>query len=116
MRSVVAVLLMCAPAWAQNSVQGRNEADTDTTSATELDRPVTKLRVLRDPYEIASFYRADGAGPAAPRYEDEDGNFTIDPRTISSFYRSDSGGYEPFAWHYRAHDSRYRAGRWRWRQ
>lgn len=83
----VTVLALGAPVWA-----------ADENDSTKGRAPRHELRVLHDPYDIASFYRQDATPPAAPRYQDDEGRITIDPRTISSFYRSDArgGGYRPW--------------------
>lgn len=75
----VTVLALGAPVWAADE----NDPAEDST-------PRRELRVLHDPYDIASFYRHGATPPAAPRYQDDEGRITIDPRSISSFYRSDT--------------------------
>ncbi len=83
--TLLATLLLAAPPVFAGETQAQVQPQE---AAAEEAAPRPHVRVLRDPYEISSYYRADGAGPAAPRFEDEDGRVTIDPRSISSFYRS----------------------------
>ncbi len=79
----VVVIAQSAAAWAQDVRRPEKE---------RVVAPLRELRVLRDPYDIASFYRQGGTPPPASRYQDEEGRITIDPKAISSFYRSDTGG------------------------
>jgi hypothetical protein len=92
------LLLAAGAAWAQQS-------QAPTTEEQEARQPLLRIRVLQDPYDIASFYRSPGSfGPAvAPdaRYpiagyyrssESFGGAFTADGRyPIAGYYRSSQG-------------------------
>lgn len=85
-----------------------DEASTDASAA----EPRRTLRVLENPYDISSFYRADGGGgsfmseeassseryPIAGFYRAEGGQ---GPYAIAGYYRAQGGGSYPIAGFYR---------------
>jgi hypothetical protein len=111
---VLAAMLVAAGAFAQ-----------DSDSPAEAPRPVRSIRVLENPYDIASFYRSSQAQYAYPMYPglygaSGAGSYAAgaDSRyPIAGYYRQGgaaSGGYGYSAFWtngYRGHDGFVSAGR-----
>ena len=96
--AALAVLALAAGAAAQEKSTGASTAAPAVeTQATEdvRDVPRPSIRVLRNPYDISSFYRS-GESPLGPW-----AGLPNDPAyRIADFYRSHSGGYPgtPHGW------------------
>jgi hypothetical protein len=63
----------------------------------EKPRPVRSIRVLQNPYDLASFYRAHEGGTFAP----SEGGLVDPAYAIAGFYRSPQGGEalaSPYGW------------------
>ena len=73
------------------------EASRDEARGEERPRPVRSIRVLQNPYDLASFYRSQQEGTFAPVP-----GGPVDPAyAIAGFYRSSPGGYpssSPYGW------------------
>lgn len=104
--------LMAAPLVAQ-------EQDEPAAEQEEArPEPALRIRVLHNPYDIASFYRSGGSNTyysAGDGSSERRGNAYQDPYSIASYYRSGQSGsgygYSPFwstGYSGRAHGSRYR--------
>jgi hypothetical protein len=85
------MVLLAASGRAQEAVDA--DAAVSRTDEEERSEPRRHIQVLRDPYELASFYRAAGPGAASP--------FDFSDRyPIASFYRAEGAvhphGYSRF--------------------
>jgi hypothetical protein len=73
------------------------EAPRDEAREEERSRPVRSIRVLQNPYDLASFYRSAQEGAFAPAPAGP-----MDPAyAIAGFYRSSQDGYptaSPYGW------------------
>jgi hypothetical protein len=74
----VAAAIAAGPAWAQEA----RSAEDDATRP----EPVIKIRVLENPYDIASFYRSDQSRGAEPGVLLPEGVPT-GPYAVAGFYR-----------------------------
>ena len=87
------------------ATQARAQAQ-ESTDEPEVQAPRREIRVLRDPYDLASFYRAGGPpyftmGVPAYGPQPEEGGFYASLRarhSISSYYRQGGGGQYSAFW------------------
>lgn len=87
---LAALTLMAAPLLAQQPEQPAAEQEQDEARP----EPALRIRVLQNPYDIASFYRSGGGnafdnGAGVPERR---GNAYHDPYSIASYYRSSQQG------------------------
>ena len=67
----------------------------DLIERAELQQPALRIRVLQNPYDIASFYRSGGGNPfygGGENVSERRGNAYHDPYSIASYYRSSQQG------------------------
>jgi len=92
-RSMAAVTVL---ALATTGAALAQDAPRDEARDEERPRPVRSIRVLQNPYDLASFYRSQQEGTFAP------GSGPVDPAyAIAGFYRSSQEGYtaaSPYGW------------------
>jgi hypothetical protein len=86
----LALALMAGAAVAQEPVPADETQDEYELAAEEPVQPMHTITVLRNPYELASYYRAQSGGfydyrPAPASYPDR--------YPIASYYRMQSSGY-----------------------
>jgi hypothetical protein len=91
---VLALLVLAQVAVAEEKPAGassqRKTAAAEESSAAA--RPRATIRVLQDPYDLASFYRSGGSAPGGWAGLPKDPAYSI-----ASFYRAD-GGTSPYGW------------------
>jgi hypothetical protein len=100
MRTTIAAALAAvalAGSAAAQEARPEDRAKAPDAQAQDEDRPVNRpsIRVLQNPYDIASFYRSGGSSP------DGWAGLGSDPAyAIAGFYRSHEGGYPapPYGW------------------
>jgi hypothetical protein len=91
---VIALLVLAQGALADE--KPASEPSKRTTASAEEPAPAPKprasIRVLQDPYDLASFYRSGGSAPGGWAGLPKDPAYSI-----ASFYRGE-GGASPYGW------------------
>jgi hypothetical protein len=69
------------------------DATDDETASDKTRSERTQIKVLADPYDLASFYRSGGSGHGfgAFGYDRDGSSYAADRYPISSYYRSTGG-------------------------